>query len=115
MFEPLGPVKNGPQALYGLRYSTVCWRLGEDDPFHEELGYWLWDKDRKQVMRCFLVPHGVFVNADGYVEKDARSFHLEAEAGSSTYGMLSNRYLEDSYKTKHYSLDVETHRDGSFS
>ena len=23
-FEPLGPVVNGPQVLYGLRYAMVC-------------------------------------------------------------------------------------------
>ena len=115
VFEPLGPVNNGPQALYGLRYSTVCWRLQEDQPFHEELGYWLWDKDRKQVLRSFLVPRGVVINAGGTAEEGSTRFHLEAEAGSPTYGILSNRYLDDSYKTKRYSLDVETHQDGSFS
>lgn len=115
VFEPLGPVNNGPQKLYGLRYSTVCWRLDEDEAFHEELGYWLWDKDRNQVMRCFMVPRGVLVNAGGYVEADSRSFHLEAEVGSQTYGILSNRYLDDSYKTKRYSLDIICHDDGKFS
>lgn len=114
-FEPLGPVNNGPQSLYGLRYSTVCWRLGEEDAFHEELGYWLWDKDRNQVLRSFLVPRGVVVNAGGFVEENSKSFHLEAEAGSPTYGVLSNRYLDDSYKTKRYSLNVTVHDDGSFS
>ena len=34
---------------------------------------------------------------------------------SETYGVLSNRYLDDSYKTKRYSLDVKTHVDGTFS
>jgi hypothetical protein len=34
---------------------------------------------------------------------------------SETYGVLSNRYLDDSYKTKRYSLDVTTHDDGAFS
>lgn len=114
-FEPLGPVNNGPQALYGLRYSTVCWRLDDANAFHEELGYWLWDKDRKQVMRCFLVPRGVLVNAGGYVEEGSKSFRLEAESGSLTYGVLSNRYLDDSYKTKRYSLNVTINEDGSFS
>ena len=114
-FEPLGPVNNGPQALYGLRYSTTCWRHGEDDPFHEELGYWLWDKDRNQVMRCFMVPRGVLINAGGYVKENAKTFHLEAELGSQTYGVLSNRYLDDSYKTKRYWLDVTVNDDGSFS
>jgi len=115
VFEPLGPVKNGPQQLYGLRYSTVVWPLEEQEPFHEELGYWLWDADQKQVIRCFLVPRGVLVNAGGYVEANSRSFHLEAEAGSQTYGILSNRYLDDSYKTKRYTLDITIHDDGTFS
>ncbi|MES9962664.1 MAG: heme-binding beta-barrel domain-containing protein [Candidatus Sedimenticola sp. 20ELBAFRAG] len=115
VFEPLGPVKNGPQELYGLRYSTVCWRLDESDPFHEELGYWLWDANEKQVLRCFMVPRGVLVNAGGYAEADSKSFHLEAEIGSETYGILSNRYLHDSYKTKRYILDVTINDNGSFS
>lgn len=114
-FEPLGPVNNGPQALYGLRYSTICWRLDEDEPFHEELGYWLWDKDRKQVLRSFVVPRGVAVNAGGCAEADSKIFHLEAEVCSETYGVLSNRYLDDSYKTKRYSLDVNVNDDGTFS
>lgn len=114
-FESLGPVNNGPQALYGLRYSTTCWRLEEDEPFHEELGYWLWDKDQKQVLRSFTIPRGVVVNAGGFVEEDSKNFHLEAEVGSETYGILSNRYLDDSYKTKRYTLDVTIHEDGSFS
>lgn len=115
VFEPLGPVGNGPQELYGLRYSMTAWRLGEDDPFHEELGYWLWDSGNKQVMRCFMVPRGVLVNAGGDVEPGAKSFHLEAEVGSETYGVLSNKYLDESYKTMKYLLDVEIHNDGSFS
>lgn len=115
VFEPLGPVTNGPQVLYGLRYSTTAWRLDEDDPFHEEVGYWLWDKDRKQVLRCFMVPRGVLVNAGGDAEADSKRFHLSAEVGSETYGILSNKYLDESYKTKKYLLDVTIHDDGKFS
>lgn len=115
IFEPLGPVKNGPQELYGLRYSTTVWRLDESEPFHEELGYWLWDRDRKQVLRCFMVPRGVLVNAGGDAEADSRQFHLSAEVGSETYGILSNKYLDETYKTKKYLLDVTIHDDGKFS
>ncbi len=115
VFEPLGPVTNGPQVLYGLRYSTTAWRLDEDDPFHEEVGYWLWDKDRKQLLRCFMVPRGVLVNAGGDAEADSKRFHLSAEVGSETYGILSNKYLDESYKTKKYILDVTIHDDGKFS
>ncbi len=115
IFEPLGPVNNGPQVLYGLRYSTTAWRLGETEAFHEEVGYWLWDQDRKQVLRCFMVPRGVLINAGGDAESDSKSFHLSAEVGSETYGILSNKYLDETYKTKKYLLDVTIHNDGSFS
>ncbi len=115
IFEPLGPVTNGPQVLYGLRYSMTAWRLGEDDGFHEELGYWLWDAGNKQVLRCFMVPRGVLINAGGDAEADSKNFHLSAEVGSETYGILSNKYLDESYKTEKYTLDVIVHDDGKFS
>ncbi len=115
VFEPLGPVNNGPQVLYGLRYSTTAWRLGEDKAFHEEVGYWLWDKDRKQVLRCFMVPRGVLINAGGDAGADSKSFHLSAEVGSETYGILSNQFLDETYKTMKYVLDVTVHDDGTFS
>lgn len=115
VFSPLGPVANGPQILYGLRYSTTCWRLGEDDAFHEEVGYWLWDARNKQVLRSFVVPRGVTINAGGDAEADSKSFHLSAEVDSSTYGICSNIYLDESYKTMAYTLDVDIHEDGKFS
>ena len=72
-FEPMGPVNNHEQALYGLRYSTIAWPSElECDPFHEESGYWLWDAKAKQVLRCFIVPRGVAVIAGGTVEPDAQ-------------------------------------------
>lgn len=115
VFEPLGPVVNGPQELYGLRYSMTAWRLGEDEGFHEERGYWLWDAANKQVLRCFMVPRGVLINAGGDAEADAKSFHLEAEVGSNTYGILSNKFLDETYRTMKYVLDVSIHDDGRFS
>lgn len=114
-FEPLGPVKNGPQLLYGLRYTMTARRLGEQDDFHEELGYWLWDVAHKQVLRCFMVPRGVLVNAGGDAENNSKSFHLSAEIGSETYGILSNKHLHESHKTMKYTLDLTIHDDDQFS
>lgn len=114
-FEPFAPVSNHEQKLYGLRYSTTAWRLGEDDPFHEELGYWLWDANEKQVLRCFIVPRGVSVVAGGTVEPDAKTFRISADAGSETYGVCSNQFLDREFKTVRFELQVTLHEDGSFS
>ena len=114
-FEPLGPVVNGPQVLYGLRYATMAWPLIQEQPFHEEVGYWLCDAERRQVMRCFVIPRGVVVNAGGTAEPHAQQFRMAAEAGSAIYGVLSNPFLEQTMKTVHYELEVTIHEGGQFS
>lgn len=114
-FDPFGPVYNHKQVLYGLRYSTTAWPLGEANPFHEELGYWLWDIREKQVLRCFIVPRGVTVMAGGTVEPNAKQFELFAEVGSQTYGICSNKFLDREFKTVRYELQVTVHDNQSFS
>jgi len=108
-FEPLGPVVNGPQVLFGLRYATTAWPLGEEKAFHEETGYWLWDAQAGQVMRCFMVPRGVTVLAGGVVSADAMEFSMSAVCGSKTFGILSNPFLDQAFKTVRYDLTVSIH------
>ena len=55
IFEPMGPVNNQEQILYGLRYSLTAWRIGSESAFQEDRGYWLWDAKNKQAMRCAIV------------------------------------------------------------
>ncbi len=114
-FEAIGPVVNGSQTLYGLRYSTLAWPLIQEQPFHEEVGYWLWDGERKQVMRCFIVPRGVVVNAGGTSEPDAKEFRMAAEEGVAVYGILSNPYLEEQMKTVRYEVTVTINKPWEFS
>jgi len=114
-FEPVGQINNHEQILFGLRYATVAWRIGEPDAYHEEVGYWLWDPEDKQVMRCFLVPRGVSVIAGGTAAADARKLELEANLGSETYGICSNRFLDREFKTVRYELKVTIHDPNSFS
>lgn len=114
-FEPLGPIVNGPQVLYGLRYSTVAWPLREETPFHEEVGYWLWDSKEQLVMRSFIVPRGVLVNAGGKANPQGNGFELLAKVGSETFGILSNPFLDQAFKTVLYKLKIMVQGDGQFS
>lgn len=113
-FDPFGPVDLGRQVLYGLDYRTAAWRGTEESPFHTEVGYWLWDAGEGQVMRCFVVPRGSMVLAGGWSEPDADILHMEAEAGSETYGILSSRCLAEQARTVRYEVTVAV-GDGAFS
>ena len=116
-FVPLNEVKNHEQSLFGLRYRTTAWVIGQSTPFHEEVGYWLWDAKNKQILRSFMVPRGVTVLAGGTVRdfKKSKGFKMQAKLGSKTYGILSNKFLDKEFKTTQYDLKVTLHSDGSFS
>lgn len=115
VFAPTGRVDNHQQILYGLRYSTTAWRVGQDAPFHEELGYWMWDADRELVIRCFMVPRGVTVIAGGPAASDAKSFALAADVGSETLGICSSPFLDEEFKTVRYEVKVTVNDDGTWT
>jgi len=114
-FAPVAVVKNHEQILYPLRYKTTAWEKGSSEPFHEEVGYWIWDGANQQVMRCFIVPRGVNVIAGGTVASDAESFTLAAEVGCETYGICSNKFLDEEFKTIRYDLKVAQIDKNTFS
>jgi len=106
-FKPFGPVDNGTQHLYGLDYRASMWRRGEEDPFHTEVGYWLWDAGLGHVMRGFVIPRGSVILAGGEAAADASRFTLEAESGNPEYGMCTNPYLAGAARCTRYEVTVE--------
>lgn len=114
--KPFGPVDNGTQSLYGLDYKTAMWRGDEDNPFHTEVGYWLWDAAAGEVLRGFVVPRGITVLAGAIgVEADATSFTLTARLGDPRYGISENAYLADKASSTAYEVTVTANPDGTWS
>jgi hypothetical protein len=113
-FNAFGPVDNGRQTLYGLDYRMASWRNDEVDPFHTEIGYWLWDAEAGQVMRAFMVPRATVVLAGGTAGPDDTEFTLVGELGEQTYGVLENKYLNENASTVRYRCTI-TIGDGEWS
>jgi hypothetical protein len=105
-FSPFGPVDNGTQHLFGLDYRTAAWREFDDDPFHTEVGYWLWDAATATVVRCFMVPRGSTILAGGTTTADAKTFTMRADCGSETFGILSNPYLAEHARCARYEVTI---------
>jgi hypothetical protein len=106
VFKPFGPVDNGDQHLYGLDYKTAMWRSNEDNPFHTEVGYWLWDSATGEVLRAFVVPRGITVLAGGIVADDAAEFTLRAKKGEPLYTIGENQYLAKHASSLSYEVTI---------
>ncbi|WP_207063306.1 heme-binding beta-barrel domain-containing protein [Motiliproteus sp. SC1-56] len=105
-FEAIGPVDTGSEMLYGLRSSTLAWAYGESDeePIHEELGYWFWCPKEQRIIRCFTNHSGVAINAAGTCAPDAERFEIAAEAGAEQYGISSTPSLNRNCRTLSYRM-----------
>ena len=114
-FKPFGPVDNGRQHLYGLDYKSAMWRGDEDDPFHTEVGYWLWDGATGEVLRGFVVPRGITVLAGGTTTADATTFTLTAEPGHRNYSIGENTYLTENASTLGYRVTITINDEGTWS
>jgi hypothetical protein len=113
--QPLDPVTNGPQLLYGLRYHTYITKPGLTKLYHDQVGYWLWEPAAGTVIQTLTIPRGQTAMAVGKASADSRRFELVAKRGTEVYGICSNPFLEYAFKTVEYRIQVTINDDGTWS
>ena len=82
------------------------WRGAEDNPFHTEVGYWLWDSATGEVLRAFTVPRGISVLAGGIATADFTEFTMRAAKGELLYAIGENQYLARNASSLSYEVTV---------
>jgi hypothetical protein len=113
--QPIDRQTNGPQLFYGLRYHTHIVKPGEAETFHDQVGYWLWEPATGTVTLTLGIPRGQVLLAGGTAEPGATEFEVHAEVGSEVYGILSNPFLDQAFRTLSYRMQVTVHPDGTWS
>jgi hypothetical protein len=87
------------------------WRGDEENPFHTEVGYWLWDAATGEVMKGFVVPRGITALAGGTAAADAPKFTLKAVLGDAQYNIGENKYLAKNASTLSYEVTITVGED----
>ncbi len=113
--QPIDRQTNGPQLFYGLRYHTHITKPGEAETFHDQVGYWLWEPAAEAVTLTLGIPRAQALLASGPATADATDFELTATLGSEVYGILSNPFLDQSFRTLSYRIHVTVNDDGTWS
>jgi len=113
--QPIDPQTNGPQLFYGLRYHTHIVKPGEVETFHDQVGYWLWEPAAKMVTLSLTIPRAQVVLASGPATADATEFEVRATFGSAIRGIVSNPFLDRSFRTTSFRMRVVTGPDGTWS
>jgi len=97
VFAAAGDVTNAEeQKLAVVFYHQVVNRKSNDEVFHDQVGYWLWDSATSGIVETFVIPRGVTVVAEGILASPADLsqelvFEVTAEAG----GIAQARFMFD--------------------
>ena len=85
------------------------------DPFHDEVGFLLWDKAHKQVMRNVVFGRGIAILAGSDAEPHDTVLRFDAKPGEPCYGILQNKYLLERAEIRDFKSDFTFHDDGTMS
>jgi hypothetical protein len=113
--QPIDPVTNGPQLLYGLRYSTHITKPDQVKTYHEQVGYWLWEPATGTITHTLSIPRAQVAMAGGKAAADATSFEVAAFEDSTNFAIRSSPFLEYAFKTVEFRIKVTVNPDGTWS
>ncbi|MGH9919003.1 MAG: heme-binding beta-barrel domain-containing protein [Nitrososphaerales archaeon] len=113
--QPIDRQTNGPQLFYGLRYHTDIMKPGDVETFHDQVGYWLWEPAAGRVTLTLGIPRAQVLLASGPANVGSTDFELTATVGSEVYGILSNPFLDKSFRTLSYRIHVTVDDDQTWS
>lgn len=102
-FTPIGDVTNAEQqVLVGLRYHQTVSRKANNKVFHDQVGYWMWDKADGTISHSLLIPRAVGVMAGG-VAKPAdgggTTFEVKAGLHNPDWTIVQQPFMRDKAKT----------------
>lgn len=116
-FHPIPKQENGKQEIEGLNYKMTAWRHGEEamDPFHDEVGYLLWEKATGTVIRSVVFGRGIAILAGGEAKARDRILNFNATPGDPAFGILQNKYLLGRAELRRFTSAFTFNDDGTFS
>ena len=109
-FEAAGNVTNAEQqSLAIVRYHQVVTRKSNDEVFHDEVGYWLWDSAAQVIMHSLAIPRAVTLVAGGSYTDDPKADPVVLEvraADGEEWGISQSPFMRDKARTVEFRHKV---------
>lgn len=111
-FSAVGGVTNAEtQNLAAVHYRQVVQRKSDGEVFHDETGYWMWDKDAQTVMHSLVIPRAVCVLAGGIYggEKDADGriiLKVGAKIDDDRWKIIQSPFMAENASTTEFRHEI---------
>lgn len=110
VFEACGDLMNGEeQKVSMLRYLQIVKRKSNDEVFHDQTGYWMWDAEAKMVMHSLVIPRGLSLLAGGNHTTNGTSIRIDVKSSldDPDFGIAQSPFLNAKAKTSAFKMTVE--------
>lgn len=111
-FSAIGDVTNAEsQVLTALHYRQIVRRKSDDEAFHDETGYWMWDAQAGVVMQSLAIPRGVSLLAGAVYqgEKDQSGntvLEVSAAHDDKKWQIIQSPFMHDNAQTRQFSHKI---------
>ncbi len=116
-FEAIGDVTNAEsQTLAVLHYRQIVQRKSNDEVFHDETGYWMWDASEGIIMHSLTIPRAVSVIAggthSGEKEKDGSiALKVSADLNNEDWQIIQSPFMQRNARTVEFHHHITVHDD----
>ena len=113
----IGDVTNAEsQQLAVVRYQQIVIRKSDNEVFHDETGYWMWDAATATVMHSLAIPRAVCVLAGGLWtasenQEDGVSIAVNAKLGDPDWGIIQSPFMRDFAKTVAFRHEITVEKE----
>ena len=102
-FEEAGTAENAEkQLLAAVRYLQVVRRKSDDKVFHDQTGYWMWDKEKDVVVQSLAIPRAVVLLAGGKASHDSDGnvvLSVVSDVDDEAWNVVQSPFMHKNAKT----------------
>ena len=115
-FTAIGDVTNAEsQVLSALHYRQIVQRKSDNEIFHDETGYWMWDSKTDIVIHSLVIPRGVCVLAGGKhsdTNNNSTTLEVSAKVDDQDWHIIQSPFMRDNARTTefHHTMTVDSEK-----
>jgi hypothetical protein len=107
-----GNVENAEsQVLSIVRYHQVVKKKSDNDTFHDQIGFWMWDENTNVIMHSLTIPRAVCVLAGGIYRNETTDsgeviLEVSAAVDDKEWGILQSPFMKKNAKTTSFAQRI---------
>ncbi len=108
-YKEVGDVTNAEsQTLSVIHYRQIVQRKSNDEIFHDETGYWMWDSAAEIIMHSLTIPRAVCILAGGNYTKEDNTIVIEVAASinDDNWQIIQSPFMQKNARTTDFSHKI---------